>query len=98
MAVSWRLVGRVLVVTESGVSSNDEIERAIVGDALSDPRCAVDARIPWQQGRLARFALLTRRDQRTTTELVRSEVPKAASPLVFAVFTDDAEAVSWLEA
>lgn len=123
MAVTWRFVGRVLVVTESGVTSNDEIERAIVGGALSDPRCAVGARVLWdsrtseaalsaedvewrmnslaslaKQGRLVRFALLTREDQRTTTELARSEVPKAASPLVFAVFSDDAQALSWVEA
>ena len=47
MAVGWRFVGAVLVVTESGVCSNDEIERAFVFDALSDPRCAAGARVLW---------------------------------------------------
>jgi hypothetical protein len=123
MAVSWRFVGPVLVVTEAGLNSNDEIERAIVGEALLDPRCGQGACVLWdsrtshaalsaedmewrmsylrslaEQGRLARFALLAREDQRATTELVRSEVPKAVSPLEFSVFTDEAQALSWLGA
>jgi len=123
MPVSWRFAARVLVVMEAGASSNDEIERAFVEEALSDPRCGQGARVLWdsrtshaalsaedmewrmnylrslaEQGRLARFALLTREDQRTTTELVRSEVPKAVGPLEFSVFTDEAQALSWLGA
>ena len=48
MAVSWRFVGRVLIVTEAGANSNDEIERAFVGEALSDPRCGQGgARVMW---------------------------------------------------
>jgi len=47
MAVSWRFVGRVLVVTEAGVSSNDEIEQAFVREALLDPRCGQGARVLW---------------------------------------------------
>jgi hypothetical protein len=51
-----------------------------------------------EQGRLVRFTLLAREDQRTTIELVRTEVPKAARPLEFSVFTDEARALSWLGA
>ena len=123
MAVSWRFVGRVLVVTEAGASSNDEIERGFVGEALLDPRCGRGARVLWdsrtsqaalsaedmewrmntlrslaEEGRLARFALLTREDQHATTQLARSEVPKAVSPLEFSVFTNEAQALSWLGA
>jgi hypothetical protein len=123
MAVSWRFVGPVLVVTEAGVTSNDEIERTFVGEALLDPRCGQGARVLWdsrtshaalsaedmewrmnylrslgEQGRLARFALLAREDQGATTELVRSEVPKAVSPLEFSVFSAEAQALSWLGA
>lgn len=47
MPVSWRFVGRVLVVMEAGASSNDEIERAFVREALSDPRCDQGARVLW---------------------------------------------------
>jgi len=122
MAVSWRIAGRVLVMTESGVTTNAEIERAFVGEALADPRCAKGARVLWdsrasetalsaedvgwrlnylrslaEQGSLARFALLARQDQSTTTELARSEIPKAVGPLKFAVYTDEFEALSWLE-
>ena len=122
MAASWRLVGRVLVVTESGVTSNDEIERAFVNEALSDRRTDQAARVLWdsrasvtplsaediewrtrylrslaEQGRLKRFALLAREDQDATAALVRSEMPKAVGPLEFAVFTDEAQAVSWLD-
>ena len=123
MAVSWQFVGRVLVVRESDVNSNAEIEQAFVGDALLDPRCGTGARVLWdsraslaalsaedmhwrmstlrslaEQGRLTKFALLTREDQRSTTELARSEVPKAVRPLEFSVFEDEAQALSWLEA
>lgn len=123
MPVSWRFVGQVLVVREAGASSNDELERAFVEEALSDPRCGQGARVLWdsrtshtalsaedmewrlnylrslaEQGRLARFALLAREDQRSTIELARSEVPKAVSPLEYSAFTDEAQALSWLEA
>jgi hypothetical protein len=123
MAISWRFVGRVLVVMESGMTSNDAIEQAFIVDALSDRRSGLGARVMWdsrtsvaalsaedmewrmsslrslaEQGRLKRFALLNREDQRGTTELVRTEVPKAVGPLEFAVFTDETQAMSWLEA
>jgi hypothetical protein len=109
-------------MTESGVTTNAEIERAFIGEALVDPRCTKGARVLWdsrtsetalsaedvgwrlnhlrslaEQGSLARFALLVRQDQRTTTELARSEIPKAVGPLKFAVYTDELEALSWLE-
>jgi hypothetical protein len=123
MAVSWRFVEGVLVVTEAGVSSNDEIERAFVGEALQDARCDRGTRVLWdsrtcqaalsaedmawrtdylrslaKQGRLAKLALLFREDQPTTIELVRTEVPKAVSPLEVSAFTDETQALSWLRA
>jgi hypothetical protein len=51
-----------------------------------------------QEGRLTKFALLTREDQRLTTELLRAEVPKVVSPLQYAVFVDEEEALWWLGA
>jgi hypothetical protein len=51
-----------------------------------------------QRGRLLRFALLLRADQSMTIDLARSEGPKAARPLEFGVFTEESQAVSWLEA
>jgi hypothetical protein len=123
MAVRWQFVGTILVVTESGVNSNDEVERAFVVEALSDPRCGPATRVLWdsrtsgtplssedvewrltylrslaEQGRMARFALLAHEGQRTTVELARSEIPKLVSPLEFSVFTNEVEALSWLEA
>lgn len=123
MAVSWRVSGRVLVVTEAGVNANHEIERAFVVEALADSRCRRGARVLWdsrtseaalsaedmewrvnylrslaEQGVLARFALLARESQGVTIELARSEVPKAVAPLQYSVFTDEAQALSWLEA
>jgi hypothetical protein len=123
MPVSWRFLGRVLVVTESGLNSNDALEQSFVREALADSRSAPGARVLWdsrasetalsaddmewrmnwlaslaQRGRLVKFALLTREDQSVTAELARSEVPKAARPLDFGVFTDESQAVSWLEA
>jgi hypothetical protein len=113
----------LLVVTESDVSSNDEIERTFVGEALSDQRCAQGARVLWdsrpslaalsaedmewrmeylrslaERGRLKRLALLTREGQGTTAALARSEVPMLVSALEFGVFTEEARALSWLEA
>jgi len=123
MAVSWRVSGRVLVVTEAGVNANHEIERAFVVEALADSRCRRGARVLWdsrtsetalsaedmewrvnylrslaERGVLAKFALLARESQGVTIELARSEVPKAVAPLQYSVFTDEAQALSWLEA
>jgi len=123
MSVSWRFTGRVLVVTEAGVNSNDEIERAFVVEALSDSRCHQGARVLWdsrtsqaalsaedmewrltylrslaEQGLLAKFALLARENQGAAIALARSEVPKVVDPLEYSVFTDEGEALSWLEA
>ena len=70
MAVSWRLVGRVLVVTESGVTSNDEIERAFVMEALSDQRTARGARVLWDSR--ASVTALSAEDMEWRTQYLRS--------------------------
>ena len=122
MPLSWRFCGAVLVVTESGVISNDEIERVILRDALSSPPAGDAVRILWdarpsespltsddvdwrgqvmrllgEHGHLSRFALVVRPEQRLTLEIGRKQLPKAVSPIAFGVFTEQHEALGWLE-
>ena len=122
MPLSWRFRGAVLVVTESGVISNDEIERVILRDALSSPPARDAVRVLWdarpsespltsedvdwrgqvmrllgEHGQLSRFALVVRPEQRLTLEIGRSQLPKTVSPLSFGVFTEQHDALGWLE-
>ena len=122
MPLSWRFRGAVLVVTESGLISNDEIERVILRDALSSPPARDAVRVLWdarpsespltsedvdwrgqvmrllgEHGHLSRFALVVRPEQRLTLEIGRSQLPRAVSPLSFGVFTEQHDALGWLE-
>jgi len=122
MPLSWRFRGAVLMVTESGLISNDEIERVILRDALSSPPGRDAARVLWdarpsespltaddvdwrgqvmrllgEHGHLSRFALVVRPEQRLTLEIGRTQLPKAVSPLAFGVFTEQQDALRWLE-
>ena len=122
MPLSWRLGGVVLIVTESGLVSNDEIERLILRDALSSPPARDPVRVLWdarpsespltsedvewrgrvmrllgEHGQLSRLALVVRPEQRLTLELGRTQLPNTVDPLAFAVFTEQREALSWLE-
>jgi hypothetical protein len=122
MPVSWRFQGAVLMVTESGVISNGEIERVILRDALSSPPARDAVRVLWdarpsesplssedidwrgqvmrllgEHGHLARFALVVRPEQRLTFEIGRTQLPRAVTPLAFGVFTEQHEALGWLE-
>jgi hypothetical protein len=122
MPLSWRFRGAVLMVTESGLISNDEIERVILRDALSSPPARDPVRVLWdarpsespltsddvdwrgqvmrllgEHGHLSRFALVVRPEQRLTLEIGRTQLPNAVSPLAFAVFTEQFEALDWLE-
>lgn len=122
MPLSWRFGGAVLIVTESGLISNDEIERVILRDALSSPPARNPVRVLWdarpsaspltsddvewrgrvmrllgEHGQLSRFAIVVRPEQRLTLELGRTQLPNAVGPLAFAVFTEQREALSWLE-
>ncbi|MFI4942527.1 MAG: hypothetical protein ACHP85_04635 [Burkholderiales bacterium] len=47
MAASWQFRGGLLVVTEEGVTSNDELERVFVSEALSDPRARPGLSVLW---------------------------------------------------
>jgi hypothetical protein len=40
MGASWQFRGEILVVTEEGVTSNDDLERAFVREALADLRAS----------------------------------------------------------
>jgi len=122
MPLSWRFSGAVLMVTESGVISNDEIERVILRDALSSPPARDATRVLWdarpsespltsddvdwrgqvmrllgEHGHLSRLALVVRPEQRLTLEIGRTQMPKAVSPLAFGVFTEQQDALRWLE-
>ena len=46
MAVTWEYRGELLV-TESGVTTNAELEHAFLHDALSDPRARPALRVLW---------------------------------------------------
>jgi hypothetical protein len=47
MAASWQFRGELLVVIEDGVTSNDELERAFVREALADPRANPGLAVLW---------------------------------------------------
>jgi hypothetical protein len=122
MPLSWRFRGAVLMVTESGAISNDEIERVILRDALSSPPARDAVRILWdarpsespltsadvdwrgqvmrllgEHGHLSRVALVVRPEQKLTLEIGRTQLPRAVRPIAFGVFTEQHEALAWLE-
>ena len=47
MGASWQFSGEILVVTEEGVTSNDDLERAFVREALADPRARPGQAVLW---------------------------------------------------
>jgi len=54
MAVTWEYRGELLVVTETGVMTNEELERAFVREALADARARPAMRVVWDaRGSLA---------------------------------------------
>ena len=47
MAASWQYRDAILVVVEDGVTSNEELERAFVREALADPRARPGLAVLW---------------------------------------------------
>jgi hypothetical protein len=47
MPVTWEYRGPLLVVTESGITPNAELERAFIHEALADQRAGSALRVLW---------------------------------------------------
>lgn len=121
MPVTWQFRSGVLVLSVSGVVTNQEIA-VTLAEAVASAPCQRGMRMLWdarrshtpisssdmewrfallsslgERGIVARGALLLRQEQRQLLELGRLETSRALRTLESSVFTDESEAIAWLE-